>query len=284
MALVAYQRSSYLGTIDNELTDTGAALAVLPSMFWVSKYTNLQIGWQYVERKAENSAIASAKRSGPFFMLGHANYSRSGAQISPESGGGAYLGAYKFLLQDGYLDHSQFLAGGEVYLSRYLPRHHALMLRVNGVYTPEDIRSIYGVATDSIVFIPDSPLPQYILRGYRRGQLYGRNLVSANIEYRFPFSELDKGWGTKPLYLRRLSGALVGDGAAADGIFIDDVTFMPKATDMKRSYWSAGTELKLETTVGYVIPVTMIVGYYVAFNSANGPEGIIASTFQIVGF
>lgn len=278
---LAYKRSSYLGTVSNELNDYGLAAAVLPSMFWVSKYTNLQIGWQYLERETVNT---NTKRTGPYAMLSHANYSKAGAQISPENGGGAYLGAYDYIAQDGYLSHTQFLAGGEIYLSHYLPKHHALMLRTNGVYTPDRVSAVYGVATEPLVFVPDSPLPQYILRGYKRGQLFGKNLAVVNAEYRLPVMDFYRGSGTDPLFLRRLSAAVIADGAAADGLFVNDVRSVYETTDMKRWYWSSGVELKLETTLGYVIPVSLVVGYYVAFNTPTGSEGVIGSALQITGF
>jgi len=280
-AAIAFKRSSYLGTTSNEVNDYGAALAALPDMFWMSRYASLQVGWQYLER---STVSTETKRTGPFTLFNYANYSKSGAQISPESGGGGYLGAYNYIQQDGYLHHSQFLAGGEIYLSSFLPRHHAVMLRTNGVYTPEKISSIYGVAIEPFVFIPDSPLPQYIVRGYKRGQIYGRNLVTVNAEYRFPVTDLYRGWGTDPLFLRRVSAAVVADGVAADGVFINDRDLIAEGINMKRSFWSAGLEAKLDTTLGYVIPVSVVLGYYVAFNAPHGTEGAFGTTLQIVGF
>ncbi|WP_415062192.1 hypothetical protein [Bdellovibrio sp.] len=280
-AAQVFRRSSYLGTVANEIKDFGAALAVLPDMFWVSKYTNLQVGWQYLERETTSN---TTKRTGPYVMLSHNNYFQSGAQISPESGGGAYLGAYHYIPQDGYLNHSQFVTGGEIYLSKYLPKHHALMLRANGLYTPERISSFYGASTESLVFAPDSPLPQYILRGYKRGQVFGRNLVTFNAEYRLPIANIYRGSGTDPLFLRRLSGALIADGAAADGALVNDKDLIYEPINMKQSFWSGGMELKLETTLGYVLPVSLVIGYYIPFNAPTGASGVVASTLQISGF
>lgn len=280
-ALIAYNRSSYLGNVTNEIEDTGTQFALLPDMHWLSIYSNVQVGWQYLERTTDHSNV---KRSGPYALFSHANYAKSGAQISPESGGGFYLGAYNYIPQDDHLSHSQFIAGGEIYLSRFLPRHHAIMLRVNGIYTPEVVSPIYGVSTESMVFRPDSSLPQYILRGYKRGQLYGRNLITLNSEYRFPIREIFRGSGTDPLFFHRISGALVADGAAADGRFV----FEKRPSEVVRlnedTFWSAGVELKLETTLGYVLPVNLVVGYYMAFQAEEGSEGVVGSALQIIGF
>ncbi|MEN0060471.1 MAG: hypothetical protein AAGB31_16645, partial [Bdellovibrio sp.] len=270
-----------LGTTDYELDDLGAALAALPDVFWLSKYASWQLGWLYMERETPYS---TTKRTGPYTTLNYTNYSKAGEQISPESGLGAYIGFYNYIQQEGYLNHSQWTAGGEVYLSSFLPSHHALMLRINGLHTPEHISSVYGASTESLVFIPDSPLPQYILRGYRRGQVFGRNLISTNLEYRFPLRNIYRGSGTDPLFFRRLSGAFVADGTAAEGTFLNEKTNADEAINLHRSFWSTGAELKLETTLGYVIPVSLVLGYYVAWNMGEGSEGVLATTLQITGF
>lgn len=281
VALVAYRRSSYLGSLSNEIIDSGGSLGILPNTFWLSKYSSLQVGWQYLER---TFAERTTKRTGPFTMFTYTNYSQSGAQISPESGKGAYLGATNYIAESGYLNHSQLLLGGEVYMSSWLPKHHALMVRANGIYTPETISAIYGVSTEPLVFVSDSPLPQYILRGYQRGQIFGRNLLALSTEYRFPLMNLYRGSGTDAIYLKRLSGALIADGVAADGGFINDLKGKAEAISMHRSFWAGGAEIKLETTLGYIIPLNIVFGYYMAFNSARGAEGLLGTTLQVTGF
>ncbi|MDG0816925.1 TolB-like translocation protein [Bdellovibrio svalbardensis] len=280
-ALSAYRRASYLGDVNNNIEDTSLSLAALPDMFWLSRYASLQMGWQNFERSTDTS---STKRTGPFAMLSYTNYTQSGAQISPESGGGVYFGIFDFIPKDDYLTHWQYWLGGEKYLNTFLPKHHALMIRAKGVYTPEKIPSLYGVSTDALVFIPDNPLPEYIMRGYQRGQFFGRNLANVNLEYRFPFWNIYRGSGTDPLFLRRISGALVGDGVATDGLFVNTDTGKYESVSMSRSFWSAGFEARIETTIGYVFPVTLVVGVYDAFNAPKGPETVVGSSLQISGF
>ncbi len=280
-ALSAYRRTSYLGDINNDFEDTSLSAAVLPDMFWLSRYASLQLGWQHFERSTDSYTI---KRTGPFAMLSYTNYTQSGAQISPESGGGAYLGIFDYVPKDGYVSHWQYWLGGEKYLNTFLPKHHALMIRAKGAYTPDRIPALFGVSTDSLVFIPDNPLPEYIMRGYQRGQFYGKNLINLNLEYRFPLWNVYRGSGTDPLFLRRLSGAFVGDGVATDGFFVNTDTGMTESVSMKRSFWSAGFEARLETTLGYVFPVTLVVGVYDAFNAPKGSETVFGSSLQITGF
>lgn len=277
-----FKRSSYLGNVENRIEDTGAFLVGSPSMFWLSPYASLQLGWKYLQR---DYFTTSAKRTGPTMNLSYANYSQSGAQVSPESGWGGFLSADSFIEQEDYLQYSQFSVVGLKYFSKWLPRHHSLMIRVAGMYTPEVISPIYGGSTESQVFASDSVLPQYILRGYTRGQVYGRNIANANLEYRFPIYRIENGSGTDALFLHNMVGAIVADGIAADGRFInekDGIYESIKMTD--RSFWSAGVELKLETTLGYTFPFNLIVGTYAAFNQPEGTEYSLGTRFQFSAF
>ncbi|MBO9667868.1 MAG: hypothetical protein J7501_13785, partial [Bdellovibrio sp.] len=285
--LNAFTRSTYLGTVDNKLIDTGYLGAVLPDMYWLSRYASLQLGWQYFQRDVDQSANSDMKRTGPYAFLIYKNFNQSGAQISPESGKSAYLGLYNYIQKEDYLHHSQFTAGTTWFFSRFLPKHHALMMRLNGMYTPEKIPSIYGASVENVVFNQDNPYPQYILRGYKKGQLYGRNLAAFSAEYRFPVWNIYKGSGTDPYFLRRISGALTVDGAAADGVIVNDQAKFANqvytATNMKKSYWSAGVEGRLDTTLGYIAPVAFILGVYQAFNDPAGAQTVIQTSIQITG-
>jgi outer membrane protein assembly factor BamA len=166
-------------------------------------------------------------------------------------------------------------------MSKFFPRHHSLMIRVAGMYTPELISSIYGGSTESQVFASDSVLPQYIMRGYTRGQIYGRNIANANIEYRFPIYRIEEGSGTYALFFHNMVGALVADGITVDGRFINEDAGIYEAVSLgKQSFWSAGAEVKLETTLGYTFPFNLIVGTYAAFNQPTGVEYSLGTRFQ----
>lgn len=282
--LFGYQRASYLGTVDNRVDDYGALLVGSPNMFWLSRYAAAQIGWKYLDRQVESSS-RTFKRMGPTAAINYANYSQSGAEISPESGWGGYLGADYYIEQDDYLQYSQFTGVGLIYMSKFLPRHHSVMLRVAGLHIPEQISAIYGSSTESLVFISDSVLPQYILRGYSRGQVLGRNIANANFEYRFPIYRIENGSGTDALFLHNLVGSIIADGVAADGFFFNNETGAAQPIRMTTdSFWTAGAELKIETTLGYTFPFNLILGYYAAFNQPQGTESVIGTRIQFSGF
>jgi hypothetical protein len=280
-AIAAYNRNSYLGAINNLFSELSIMGSIIPDTFPLSRYSSLQIGWQYIERIF---GLNVSKRTGPFTILDYHNYSRNGAQVSPESGHGGYLGIFDYIPQENFLHHWQFLLGGEKYFNSFLPLHHAIMLRTKGAYIPENVSSAYGVSTESIVFIPDNYLPEYILRGYQRGQIYGKNLVNFNFEYRFPLLNIYHGSGTDPVFIKRWSGAFVGDGVAADGKIFNLQTGAAESINMKQSFWSAGAEARLETTLGYVLPINLVFGFYQAFNTPQGAESIFGTSIQISGF
>jgi Tol biopolymer transport system component len=277
----SYSRTSYLGNAANEFQDFSGALAVLPDMFWLSKYAGLQVGWQYFQRSTEFSTI---KRTGPQATLTYRNYTQSGDQVSPESGWGGYLGANHYVPSEGYVAHNQFKLGATLYLSRFLKQRHALMIKMNSIYTPETVPALFGVTTAPLMFTPDNPLPEYVMRGYRNGQFLGKNVVNTNIEYRFPLQDIYGGYGTDPLFIRRLNGALIADGIVADGFYANRKKGLYEAINMKTQYWTLGTELKLDLTLGYAFPVTFVLGYYAALNAESGIEGTLGTTLQIAGF
>ena len=280
-AISTTQRNSYLGDISNEYSDFTILGAVLPDTFKLSRYSNLQVGWQFTER---STSVRSLKRTGPMSIISYKDYSQAASKISPDSGMGGYFGVFDFIPQDNFLSHWQFWLGGEKYFHKYLPKNHAVMIRAKGIYTPEKISALYGASTDSMVFIPDNPLPEYIQRGYQRGQIYGRNLINVNLEYRFPIMNIYRGSGTDPIFMRRISGAIIADSTAADGVFIDPIQGIAESINSHRWFSSAGVEAKVETTLGYVFPINFVIGYYQAFNTYNGSESVISTSIQISGF
>lgn len=279
--LSSYTRSSYLGNTANSFEDFSASLTALPDAFWLSKYANIQTGWQYFQRSTDTSKI---KRTGPQATLIYANYTQSGDEVSPESGWGGYLGAHHYVPAEDYVAHNQFNLGGTVYLSQFLKARHVLMIKVNSIYTPEKIPALFGVTSTPLVFVPDNPLPEFIMRGYRTGQFLGKNVINTNIEYRFPIQNIYGGYGTDPYFIRRLTGALIADGIAADGFFANDEKAVYEIINTKRHFWAVGAEVKLEMTLGYTFPVTVVMGYYAALDAPSGTEGALAMTLQLGGF
>jgi outer membrane protein assembly factor BamA len=54
-----------------------------------------------------------------------------------------------------------------------------------------------------------------LLRGYPDDAFVGRSFLLANLEYRFPLGNPQRGWRTLPVFLRHLRGSVFLDAADA---------------------------------------------------------------------
>lgn len=113
---------------------------------------------------------------------------------------------------------------------------------------------------------------QYLYRGYPSGSLVGRQLLNSNLEYRFPVSDMYFGNGTTPVFFRTLSGVLFVDAMAVDGAYYDLKASDPsyRRTEISEVHFSTGGELRLDTTLGYHLPLTFILGGYYGLSRQMG--------------
>jgi outer membrane protein assembly factor BamA len=89
-----------------------------------------------------------------------------------------------------------------------------------------------------------------LLRGFPEGDLSGRSTAVVNTDYRFPLGWPQRGFGTVPVFLRAVHGAVFADlGRTWE-------------TGLRSSSWrrSIGGELSVDTVLGSVIPVTFAGG------------------------
>lgn len=231
--------------------------------------TDLYSGFGY-RWSARSFAQTRREQNGPAFILTYQDYVQSGAQISPESGQAIGLQATEFV--DNGAGENEAFRLYQYSLQKYFSgwiSHHAVMMRAQGQY-------IDGVASSpnyayNLALAPFANLagggvvaPFFIARGWENGQFLGKNLNTANLEYRFPIKELRGGFSdTTPLFLRRIHGALVADGANVNGFVYRQSTERYETADSQKIFWSAGAELKFDLTLGYHIPATFYFGYYV---------------------
>ncbi|MFW5968184.1 MAG: hypothetical protein ACOCV2_11730, partial [Persicimonas sp.] len=111
-----------------------------------------------------------------------------------------------------------------------------------GGYSSQD------VLTDLVL---QQPRGQFVLRGYPPGHSRGSQYQVWNAEYRFPIWDLDQGFSTVPVFLRRAKGALFADaGGAFDG-YLADADFLT----------SVGAEAQLDAVFGYRIGGSLRLGY-----------------------
>ncbi|HUP49161.1 MAG TPA: LpqB family beta-propeller domain-containing protein [Thermoanaerobaculia bacterium] len=90
------------------------------------------------------------------------------------------------------------------------------------------------------------------VRGYAGGTLRGRRAAIAQLEYRFPLWEIDRGPATWPIFFNRVVGAAFADAGRAWGetlIGTNDATIA-----------SAGAEAGLDVILGHYLPLRYRLG------------------------
>jgi hypothetical protein len=132
----------------------------------------------------------------------------------------------------------------------------------------------YDTEADPVEFILNGySQGAFLLRGYEPGAFIGRQYNLANLEYRFPVINVDRGISTLPVYFEYAYGALFADyGGAYNELDLDDV--------LGQYHLGVGAELRLVFTLGYFLSGGLRLGY------ARGlSEGAIegGKTYVVVG-
>ncbi|MEZ0390863.1 MAG: hypothetical protein ACAH59_01515 [Pseudobdellovibrionaceae bacterium] len=226
---------------------------------WLGRdYSNVNYSFQ-----SESYRNAETEAHGPSLLAAYSSLSMSGAQVTPESGLLFNFSATDFK-EGGGLSESfrQYHLSYQQYLSKWLPRHHAIMYRLQGLFTDQNV----GLANYSytVPYVPFANAlgPTYIMRGYLNGQFLGKSIANYTFEYRFPIWYIYHGGGTAPIFFKRVHGAVIADGATVDGYAYSNDRGLYERIDPWHTYWSTGLELKLDITLGYHFPMTVFAGWY----------------------
>jgi Tol biopolymer transport system component len=170
--------------------------------------------------------------------------------ISPEQGRTFEVGVQRFDRSLGSdFEYTKYTADWHEYLN--LPwKHHVLLVRAfGGTSTGKaPAQGAYQLGGDNPGNITLSLDDQTItLRGYPINVLRGQKAALGSLEYRFPITNLERGWDTEPFYYRRFHGALFFEaGNAWDGSYYE--------ADLRRS---VGAEARLDMTLAYYLPLTI---------------------------
>jgi hypothetical protein len=277
-------RSFALGTNANIVETTTHSVGILPDMFGVSKSLALEAGFEY----QKTDYITEATHTGPYLALGYIDFNQTIFDISPLTGWGGTLKAEH--LQTNYeevpgtaidFDRAQFSVIG--FTSSWLPDGHALKGRLSGLATFQSVLGRYGTNTSSQFIDGEGLSPQFVLRGYPANQFFGRNIWNANFEYRFPVSTVERGSGSDAYYFKRISGAFVTDGIGVDGFGLKEDLTGFVGLKSNESIWSSGIEMKLESTIGYILPMNFVLGYYVPYSPLYSSTSQIGLSLQVGG-
>ncbi len=275
--LQSSQVTSYLYTQDYLLTNTIGSISVWPEVWSLSRNLLWEVGGRYLHSEFFSR---TPTRNGAFTRFIYSDFTQAGTQISPESGQSAYLGATNYFYNSDDVSHTQYVFGGSYYHSKWLPTRHAIFLKINGYHVNEDLYPFFGAASSAYAPAQDLSMPIYLMRGYGTGQFVGRKVYNINAEYRFPIRNIYQGTGTDPYFLHRLHGAFIFDGIALDGFAYDSKSLAFQRVNAEKTFSSAGFEARLETTLGYVLPINFVVGYYIGQNPDIAKSGTLGLSLQ----
>jgi Tol biopolymer transport system component len=194
-----------------------------------------------------------------------------GFSISPEDGRTLELGYKRYDKSlGGDFNISKYTADWHEYIN-FPWKHHVLQARAfagtsAGDVMPQGAFQVGGDNPGDTLIPVDNEI--VFLRGYPVNAFRGRKAGLASIEYRFPITDIQQGWSSTPVFLRRVHGAVFGEAGNAweDGL---------RSRDFKRS---AGAEIRLEADLSYQLPVTFRIVYAYGFDD----KGVSRTYFSIL--
>jgi hypothetical protein len=105
-----------------------------------------------------------------------------------------------------------------------------------------------------------------LLRGFDEDDVVGTRAAVINVDYRLPLWRVGRGWGTVPLFLRTIHGAVFFDAGQA-------WSNAPRWSDTRTSL---GVELSADTVVGFALPLTFTAGAAVRFDGTTERSRLVA--------
>lgn len=266
--------------IERSLTTLG----FIPDTFKLSPKISMNAGMQISE--IDQSDLRT-QHVGPYLQAIYKDIKQTQFDIYPTGGWGTYLQVESLKAQDKDLsdflgDYDQVTGSLLGYHSLWLPEDHSLYAKVSFLHTLQDVSTRFGTSNSVFPSITDNPIPDFLLRGYGVGQFFGSRLTTLNTEYRFPIKKIYKGNGTDPFFLKRLNGAIIVDGLTVSGGAFDKNDALT-SQNMSESFWSTGAEVRLETTIGYLLPVNFILGFYQPLSPRYAEQGQMGLSLQIGG-
>ncbi len=261
------------------------SLGFIPDTVSLSPNLILNVGILYSSIK---DTVLKTEHSGLYAQMLYSSFEKNILQIYPMSGFSFFVRHESNKASDKqtsslFSDYDQTLGSLNYYFSKWLPEDHSIANKINFIHTYQKVSNRYGASNAAFSSSSDTYVPEFTLRGYAQGQFFGTRMVTINTEYRFPIETLNKGSGTDPYFLKRLNGAVIFDALTHRGLSIDKNSNVV-SHDMSEIFSTAGLEVRLETTIGYFLPVNFIVGGYYPFADRyadSSPQ--IALSLQIGG-
>jgi Tol biopolymer transport system component len=248
------------GTRDYVERDRTVGAAIIVPLLKFGSQHALTIGYQRQDASRLSDLPPWTGYAGPLpaeglLASGRLSYQYNSARryafsISPEEGRAVRTGVERFdetLGSD--FEFTKYTADWHEYLN--LPwKHHVVLLRgfggtSTGAAPPQGAYQLGGDNPGDITLSLDDRT--VTLRGYPENVLRGQRAVLGSLEYRFPVTNLEKGYDTSVFFYRRFHGALFFEaGNAWNGQY--------RSSDLRRS---VGAEARLDMTLAYFLPLTV---------------------------
>ncbi len=241
-------------------------LSIIVPLIRTEKQHFLTIGyrWRELSRLTDLTGYLSPIPAEGTQGSGRVSYLFNSAQrysfsISPEYGRTIELGCERFDKSLGSdFELNKYTADWHEYIN--MPwRHHVLLARAfagtsTGQVTPQGAFALGGDNPGDITISLDEQ--NVYLRGYPANSFRGQKAALMSLEYRFPVENLEKGLDTKPIFFRRVHGAVFAEaGNAWNGTF--------HGADLKRA---VGAEVRFDLYLAYNLPVTFRFGFAVGLD------------------
>lgn len=282
--LAAFQTQQLFG-LSSYVRKNSYSFSVFPDTFSIHEDLRLSLG--AVINQTEDQ-LASTNHAGAFLQATYLDIEQKPNHYFPMSGLSALVKYLRLADQNSqknlrYGDYSQFIGSLTTYNHFDLPRDHTVMIKIDGLYTFEDVANRFGTSNLALPSEAEQQ-PLFMIRGYQAGQFLGTQMGSMNVEYRFPVYDVLAGSGTTPFYIKYLTGGVIADALAVKGYGYDTNEDFNRMT-LSDQIFSLGLEARISTTVGYILPVNGILGLYAPLSRRYARDSFVTGlSIQMSGF
>lgn len=196
-----------------------------------------------------------ANRGGVNLNLSYKSSRLRARELAPRSGlDFGISNTYFAPVDETYTDYNSLSGSLRKYFKSPLIKSHRLMLGFDTFWSNDLLLQTYAPISRN------NPLtPGFTLRGLPTGAIQALEFYGVgHLEYKFPLIRFNWGPGLWPIFLDRVTGAIVSDFGVVSGAN----RIIGAALDTSELLASAGLEFTLETTVAYNLPLNFQVGIY----------------------
>lgn len=261
MRTPVYYSGFFNSTIDLYDLEESAELFIELPIKRLEWETLLSLGYQWKTDETLESPepVFTGRRDNVHISLSFSNALRYPFSISREEGRTLTIEARDYSTRrNSDLNAREYTGRYEEFMG--LSQHRVLYFMFGGgAYRgdsiPQQAFHIGGTVAENL---------QYPLRGYPAGYRTGNYLAVSTLELRLPLLNIQRGPGTLPLFARQLQMTLFVDGAA---VWDEGQTLERDMVDL-----GYGFEVKLDTTIGYKIWVSPVIGFAHGISKQRGED------------